>query len=195
MQQIKMGGMMCLILLAGCSDDAVEKTFEAQLLNSELIQEKGYSFQYACFFSLANTAESRKKIHMEAVLNWHESIQSSHSVSVLVSHADFCDEEAKWSSLAYYASDGSGWNVPSMYLRPEVPFTWSVFTSDHANTAEQIEFTVKYQALFKELKAEFIEEYGIVGYEEGLKKHIETELGMTANFVQSGAWLELYYRQ
>ncbi len=181
-------------MLAGCSDREVVIHQVATAVDAKLIEEGG-PYYFACFLSAANTAETRKNVHMQAVERLHESIESIHSASVMVSHADFCEHEAKWSSLIYHAKDGSGWKVPTMYVNSGEQFTWSVFTSDHPNTPEQIDFTVKYQAMKKDLQAAFIEAHGIANYESVLRNHIENELGMKSAFVSSGAWLELYFRE
>ena len=109
--------------------------------HAKLIEE-GEPYYFACFLSAANTAETRKNVHMQAVERLHESIESIHSASVMVSHADFCEHEAKWSSLIYQVKDGSGWKVPTMYVNSGDQFTWAVFTSDHPNTPEQIDLAL-----------------------------------------------------
>ncbi len=187
--------LFSLLLLTACSENGESQKSLVEMFESKLVQEQGHSFQYACFISQANTAESRKTQHMAAVERLHMNIPSTHSISVMVNHPVFCEHEGRWSSLIYHAKDGSGWKVPTMYVRANEPFTWAVFTSDHPNTEEQISYTVQYQALHDDLKAAFIEDHGILSYSEALTKHIEAEIGAKTAFVSSGAWLDSYHRE
>ena len=132
---------------------------------------------------------------MAAVKQLHENNPTSHSVSVMVNHPSFCENEVRWLSLVYHAKDGSGWKMPTMYVRADEPFTWAVFTSEHPNTEAQISYTLQYQALYDDLKASFIEEHGIVNYSDALTNHIESEISSKPAWVTSGAWLDTYYQE
>ncbi len=194
MNRLKLTGMCFFVILMGCDQSKNSSgQFNYKVVQIETAKEEAGTHVSACVISQAPTAESRKNTLIIATQNLHKEQKSDYYFITMANHESFCQHEERLTAIGMYSVNKTGWYGNNLYTKTNQKYEWNVLTTDHTNTAAQIEYTLEYLKVYAENKISFIEQYGVLNYYEPLREFVEKQISKEPEFVTSGMWVDNYF--